>query len=383
MQRILFVVNSYTTGGISSSLKSILYSNLKAKYEFKVFSIINAGPYKDIFSSFSIGLNFWTTLSFINRGYSEKGYLFLASIIRFLIFIARLLKFDLRSYICDRTISIIEKKNDFDYVVAFSEGFPTLFVSKFMNPNKIAWIHCDYSRVVNNIEEELRIYSIYRNVVLVSEYTQKSFCSLFPELTSKTRCVYNILDVNNIRSLSMQTLADISFDNSLFTIISVGRICDVKRYSYIPSIARELKNRNKLFVWYIIGPIADNDEYRTLQNNIHILDVTDCVKAIGTRINPYPYFLRSDLLVSVSSSEACPMIFNEAKVLKLPVVSADFGSASEFIKNGSDGFIKPLDQVADAIDLLMTDKDSYDRIKTGVNLSCVNKPYKQFTELFI
>ena len=45
------------------------------------------------------------------------------------------------------------------------------------------------------------------------------------------------------------------------------------------------------------------------------------VICLGNKTNPYPYFKVADLLVSTSSSEACPMIFNEAKILNLPVMA--------------------------------------------------------------
>ena len=57
----------------------------------------------------------------------------------------------------------------------------------------------------------------------------------------------------------------------------------------------------------------------------------DNITILGYKDNPYPYIKQSDLLVCLSSSEACPMIFNEAKVLSVPVVSSDFGGVEEFV----------------------------------------------------
>ena len=37
----------------------------------------------------------------------------------------------------------------------------TTFVAKFSNPNKIAWIHCDYSRIFTNKMYEFAVFSKY------------------------------------------------------------------------------------------------------------------------------------------------------------------------------------------------------------------------------
>ena len=75
----------------------------------------------------------------------------------------------------------------------------------------------------------------------------------------------------------------------------------------------------------------------------------DCVVYLGGKSNPYPYFKMADLLVCVSESEACPMIFNEAKLLNLPIVSTDFPSAFEFIDRDKDGRITQIEAMADTI----------------------------------
>ena len=104
------------------------------------------------------------------------------------------------------------------------------------------------------------------------------------------------------------------------------------------------------------GSAEDTDKIKTaIESN----GVMDKVIMLGARTNPFPYLKRANLLVSTSESEACPMIFNEAKILGTPIVSANFGSAHEFIKQGVDGYISSIEEMHNTISKLIEDKDEY------------------------
>ncbi len=96
-------------------------------------------------------------------------------------------------------------------------------------------------------------------------------------------------------------------------------------------------------------------------------NLEDVVIRLGEKANPYPYMARSDLYVCLSSSEACPMVFNEAKILKLPMVTTDFGSAFEFITNGVDGIITPIDIMPNVLSRLMKDKKEMLKLKCNIS----------------
>ena len=53
------------------------------------------------------------------------------------------------------------------------------------------------------------------------------------------------------------------------------------------------------------------------------------------------------------------MIFNEAKILNLPILTNNYGAAYEFIKEGHDGLICEIDQMADAIVNIIEKKFSF------------------------
>ena len=127
----------------------------------------------------------------------------------------------------------------------------------------------------------------------------------------------------------------------------------------IPKVARTLLNMGLSFKWYILGPTVSLIEYKRLHENIEKYDVTKNVICLGNKKNPFPYLVKSDIYVCTSESEACPMVFNEAMILKKPVVTTNFGSASEFIKNGVNGSICDCQELANSIFDLLSNEDKY------------------------
>ena len=105
---------------------------------------------------------------------------------------------------------------------------------------------------------------------------------------------------------------------------------------------------------------------------------------LGNKSNPYPYFRESDLLVCMSSSEACPMIFNEAKVIGLPIVTTDFPSSFEFITSSFDGLIIDFENLSQAIIRFIKDNLFYSEIKKNIKSKVYtnNYIYHQLDKLF-
>lgn len=172
--------------------------------------------------------------------------------------------------------------------------------------------------------------------------------------------ILGLIDTESILVKSRKPIDDDRFEiGKRSVIISAGRIDPVKRFSSIPKIAKELIDRGLCFQWYILGPIAVRDEYNRLEANIEKYSVDNYVHYLGNKINPYSYFVNSDLYVCTSESEACPMVFNEAMILNTPVVTTNFGSASEFIHNNKNGFVCDIDGLAKKIFWVLTNDEIY------------------------
>lgn len=358
MKKILFVIPGCRTGGIVSSLIALLNSSFSKRYGVSIFVM---GAYNteipDELGKYCIDGNKLLSMLYTNVETVTPFNiisLFPIKVITHLPKIGGLFSDKIEK----KAISEIEGRN-FDYIVAFQESLSLEFVSKIKCRNKIVWIHCDYSRIFRTKDIELQYFRKYSKIVTVSEYTKKVFCQLLPELSDRVVAVYNVMDYKQITQKSEASIDDVRFESSGFTIISVGRIVDVKQFELIPCIAAVLKSNGLSFKWYILGGANDVASFNKLNQQIGANHVDDIVICLGNKSNPYPYFKASDLLVSVSKSEACPMIFNEAKILGVPIVSNNFGSAYEFIENGKDGVICSVDEMPVVIGNIIENKGKY------------------------
>ncbi|MDR0231295.1 MAG: glycosyltransferase [Dysgonamonadaceae bacterium] len=369
MKQILIVVASFRHGGISKSLENLLSLIDAEKYRIDVFAMDHYGPYKTMLINCTIlKKNKW--LESLSARYSDtKGVARMRSFfIKILRNLCSYIRFDITDFIFKFAMKRISKDKKYDTVIAYSEGAPTRFVSFFNVHNKIAWIHCEYSnylKIINNVDET-KTYDKYKSIICVSDYTKKDFCRIMPSMYSRTYSIHNVLNTSLIFELSKEKIIDEHFVKKNFTIISIGRNDWVKRVYIIPQIARALKDKGCEFKWYLIGPQGLTDDHKKLESNIIHYEVSDCFCWLDTKDNPYPYLAQSDLLVNVSISEACPFVINEAKVLHIPVVCTDFDSAIEFIEDGINGFIAPIEQITDKIYILIKNKEEYNRIKENI-----------------
>lgn len=361
MKKILFVVPSLEVGGTISSLSSMIEC-LHDSYDINVLALAHEGNLNVDFKRFLLRRRFLLHAYYCtyskSRGIGKCLILFVKLIKR----LGILLNIDVEYFLCKVFSQSCWK---YDYVVGFQEGGATKFVSYMRNDNKIAWIHCDYQKS-SKCGLEFNLYNKFSNIICVSRYTASTFSKIYPSLRSKVQCIYNLLNTEAIQNSSTLPVDDINFITDTFTIVSIGRITKVKRFEYIPKIASSLIERGCQFKWFIIGPDSGDQSYQKLLDNIEKYNTEDYVNCLGNKFNPYPYLLKAKLLVSLSYTEACPMIFNEAKILNVPVVTTDFGSSYEFISDGESGVITTINEIDNVLFEVISNTSFYEMLKNNM-----------------
>lgn len=267
-----------------------------------------------------------------------------------------------------------KKYKDYDVVIAYQEGPCTRFVQYIEAPYKIAWIHCDYSEYMKiNTDSEEEIYSNYQCIVCVSKYTLQKFQAIYPALQLRSIYIYNLLDKEHIRQSSLQRQGD-SIKHKKIRLVSVGRLHPVKQFSIIPDIINKMLLLGATdFEWVLIGGGVDSREYNSIMDAAKSLNIGhDYFSYLGSKYNPYPYIKNSDILVSTSSSEACPFVVNEARVLGVPVVSNNYPSIYEFITDGVDGRIVSLAELPQVLTNLVLKPKELSMLKQGMKLHDYN-----------
>ncbi len=367
MKSLLFIVPSRNYGGTNSSMSAI-YNAIKDIYRIEVLTVRDSGEGSYTFLNHAFSNCILDAYYGDFKSNRKKNILlsfFLKVIKHFGIFFSA--NFD--DVVCKIASYIIEKRDHYDVIIGFQEGLAMRVASNFANENKITWIHCDYERSVSEKYSELKYYKKFKKIVCVSQYTRKKFIEKYPSLGTKTYCIYNLLDIEKVLRLSTIQIDDPRFKNDCFTIISAGRMDPVKRFSFIPKIAKKLIEKGCKFRWYILGG-PSNNEFEKIQEEIKIYNVSESVVLLGNKTNPFPYFKASDLYVSTSLSEACPMVFNEARICGIPIVSSNFGSSTEFITDRKDGLVGPVDELDKLIESLIEDKKYYNTLKA--NNRCIS-----------
>ena len=263
------------------------------------------------------------------------------------------------------------KTDLYDVVISYVESINPI-VCYYPARKRIAWIHCDYSRhlALAKKQSEEKVYVRFEQIVCVSEFAKSVFCKFYPDLSSRVHAIHNVINEENIRCQAQKTSdLDPLFKTNRFTLVSVGRLDPVKQFDKIPYIAAEIKKlTTRPFCWYIIG---GGRGFQTMEhqirNDIINQDASDNVVLLGEKSNVYPYMAKADLYVSTSLSESFPLVINEAKALGIPIVSNNFGSASESIKDGVDGYIVPIESMAEVIVRLIEDKSQMQLLKENLS----------------
>lgn len=365
--KLLIVVPSFKNGGTITSLKNLLSKLDLSKFNIDVFAIINIGPNRDFITKYvnvlGVGLDDENIKPTLKVSIKRIVYKFVKSIKKGL----EKVSIDISPIAFKSVVRKLENKS-YDLVIAFQEGQATRFVSYFKNTKKISWVRCDYSNMlrISQGKPQHKLYEKIDKIVCVSNYTKDVFVKILPETKFKTIALHNLISDQLIIQKANENIdIDIYFNFKEYKILSLGRIDNVKRFSFIPKIVSELKNRGCSFKWYIIG-WGNKEEIKSIHHNIKFYNVNNELILLGEKNNPYPYIKEADLLVSTSYSEACPNIINEAKILGTPIVATDFGSVYEFIEDNVNGLISPIETIADKIEIMISNKEVYNKIKNNI-----------------
>lgn len=358
MKRILFIIQEYTQGGITKCLENLLGFFPQTNYEIFIYSLYEDGEnyYKKVFADRIVKKSLPYYLLHDNV-YTRKvmgAYNKLTHRYNF-------------DFLYKHEAAYLQRKYNFDVVVAYHEGMTVEFASYFTNAKKITWFHCDPKVLGKSMIETYHSYYEMMDIVVgVSSVVKESFLELMPHFSSEVKVIHNFLDTKFIWKKSNERVVDgLQKNANIFSIISIGRSTKVKQFEKIPVIMRQVVEQGvKNVCWYIIasGNECNNEISKAIIDN----GMEHHVKMLGEKDNPYPYIKQSDLLISTSYSEAYPTVINEAQTLGVPVIANNYPSAKEIVSEGC-GFICILEEMPSLICKLVNNEDGiYSSVKLNV-----------------
>lgn len=235
----------------------------------------------------------------------------------------------------------------YDVVIAYMHGVPTKIISGCRDAAKIAWIHtrdmdkCSLFKAFPTYEQAIRTMNKMDAIVGVSD----SVCDAFKKktgITDKVFTKYNANDCDKIIALSTEPVSD--FDASLPVILSIGRLCNPKRFDRLIRVSKKLHDDGYKHRLMILGTGGLQTELEELSKQLGIYDY---VLFTGFQENPYKYLSRADLFVCSSDREGLSTATTEALILGVPIVTTNVSGATEILgSNNEYGIVTEIDDAA-------------------------------------
>lgn len=342
MIKILFFIETLSGGGAEKVLQNLVNNMDKEKFDITIQTVWKENPqgllnenikYKYIYPNYS---------KFNNYKYRLSALL--------------------------KTIYPLHIKDNYDIEVAYLECGATKVISTSTNKKakKIAWVHCDLSKKISNINEfkkkSANWYKKFDKVVCVSRDVEESFKSIYGN-EFDTEVIYNVIDDYSIREKAKENVADYYFDDKIPTIVSVGRLSTQKRFDRLIEAHKILLNEGFLNKLLIIG---EGDERENLEQIIKASGVQETVALLGFKSNPYPYIKNANLLACSSDYEGFSSFIAEGLILGKAIATTECTGMEELLGNSRYGVITECDgkALSKGIKKLLSDnslKEYYER----------------------
>ena len=346
MKKILFFINTLHGGGAEKVLVDLVNNMNPEKYRITVQTLIDAGAHKNVL----------------------KDHIHYKAILKN----AKLSKWVIKLMPAKLVYNLFVKDN-YDYEVAFLEGYPTRIIAKSTNRNakKIAWLHTDLFRFPDSENAftgyftEKAAYQKFDRIVCVSNSVKESLIEKYDIAGSKISTVYNVVDDEQIRLKADQAEGVIERPDGPL-IVSVGRLIAQKGYDRLLRIHKSLMDDGLQHTLWIVGEGEKRPELEAYiqENNLQN------VLLLGFQNNPYVYMAKADLFVSSSVAEGFSTVITESVVLGVPVLSTNTAGACEPVEAPRCSVVvETEEELYQSIKRVLTDPSEMKKLKEGLEAS--------------
>ncbi len=247
-------------------------------------------------------------------------------------------------------------KMEYDLAISYMNGYPNYYViEKVCARKKILWVHNEFEKMGYDYDFERPFYEKADKIVTISQACVDSILRVFPEFKYKTMVLENISSPTAINMMANEVIDDDYFIHSGLKFLSIGRLNQQKGFDIAIKAAKILKDKGFEFLWYILG---EGELRSKLEALISDYKLSDNVKLVGIKENPYPYIKECGIFVQSSRFEGKSIVLDEAKILKKPIVVTNYVTAHNSIEHMVNGLIVNVDQkaLAEGIEELFNDR---------------------------
>ena len=145
--------------------------------------------------------------------------------------------------------------------------------------------------------------------------------------SEKCKVISNLIDAKRFISPNQEVVEQYREEynpNNKFVLGVVGRIAPVKNYLFALEVAKELKNRSKEFIFFIVGLKQDVEYAQKLFSTIHLYELEDCVVYIPPKNDIENLYAMMNVVLGTSIREG----------FSLTAVEAQLSGAYTLLSNG-------------------------------------------------
>lgn len=268
-------------------------------------------------------------------------------------------------------------RKHYDVAIAFIEGYATRIVSGAPeNMKKLAWVHTDLenyhwtSVAYRNPEEEKECYQKFDKVVCVSHRIEEVMRLMF-HLEGKTICLYNPIDREEIRTLSMCDLSDEFRKGERLRVVTIGSLIPVKGYERLLRCAKRLLQEGYDFELFIVGEGGLREQF---VKYIQTYGMEGKVFLTGFLDNPYNLLATADIYVCSSLAEGLNTAITEALILGRAVLSTECSGISELLGDSKYGLVvlNDEDSLMEGLRSLLSDSNLRDSFSEAAKIKGSN-----------
>ena len=245
----------------------------------------------------------------------------------------------------------------YDVAIAYLHREPTYFlVDKVNADKKIAWVHNDYSKIMQSRAMDQKYFSMIDKIVTISDLCVDALVQDFPMLKEKFVMLPNLTSSDVVKSMADEFYPS-EYEKDGLCFVSIGRLNIQKGFDLAVKAAAILKKHGLHFRWYILGIGELKGE---LEKMIQQECVSDCFFLIGAKENPYPYMKNADVVVQTSRFEGKSVVLDEAKILGCPIVVTNYPTVYDQISS-DEGIITELtpEGIASGVEEMLSKKAKF------------------------
>ena len=329
MKKILIVNNNLEVGGIQKSLVNLLKAEHK-NYDITLLLFSRSGA---LLSEVPADIKIISPKNCYKMLGLSKAELMKHPLLLFMkTILMRYAKLFSRRQAM-KLLGVFQKKiSGYDTIISYSHltnhknfanGCGDFVLDKTVCDNKVCLIHCDYLNSGFVSEQNNEEYDEFDKIACCSDSVRMRFIQGSKINEDKVYCLRNFFDVD-IKNVSEKDAEH--YDAGYINIVSVARLSSEKG---IDRAIEAMFNVHRDDIRYYI--VGDGPERNLLQEKVNEYNLSNNVFFLGEQKNPYKYMSEADYLLVPSRHEAAPIVFDEAKVLGVPVITTNTTSAEEMV----------------------------------------------------